>query len=153
MIIKLLTASPDPAAALRRRSQIAIGIFILGLIGTVCSRVFLSESTLDDFAHGFYSGVSCGLMLVGAIFFARCRWLLAHPQKAKAQMVKENDEREKLILQKSMSTGGLITFFMEAAALLIAAPLNQTVFRTLFVVYFSEFLVLLIVRAVYARKL
>lgn len=153
MIIKWFTSSPDPTVALRRRSRIAIGVFALGLIGTFCSRVFLSESVLPEFAHGFYSGISCGLMLLGALLFARCRWLLRHPQKAKTQMVKENDERERLIVQKAMTTSGFLLFFGEAAALLIAAPLNRTVFQTLLTLYFAQFFMLLIVRAVYARRL
>ena len=153
MIIKWFTSSPDPTIALRRRSRIAIGVFALGLIGTLCSRFFLSESVLPEFAHGFYSGASCGIMLVGAIFFARCRWLLRHPQKAKAQIVRENDEREKLILQKSMSAGWIVIYFLLAAALLITAPLNRIVFRTLFCVFIASFFVLTAARAFYARRL
>ena len=153
MIIKHLSSSQGPSHLLRVRSTLGLGIFCLGLVGILCTFTILRGGVLPDFVHGFYSGVSTGLTVLGALFFARSRWLLRHPDKAKAVFVKAQDERERCIEEKAMSTTWMILFFLLAAALLITAPIQLTVFCTLLAVFFLSVVLLFLSRAVYAHKL
>lgn len=139
-----LFPSADYEQSLRRRRLAGLGLMALGALGCLCYVLLLQEGgALSDYARGFYLGFSCGLALAGVVVLVRAQYLLSHPQAQKRARVKERDERSCAIAARSFQFAGLLTFYLCAAALLVAVAVNQAVASALLgvmAVYAAAFL-------------
>ena len=135
-----LFPSADYERSLRRRRLAGFGLMALGALGCLCYVLFLREGgALSDYARDFYLGFSCGLVLAGAVVLLRSQYLLGHPQARRKARIREQDERSRTIAAHACQFAGLLTFYLCAAALLVAVAVNHTIA-----------MVLLTVMAVYA---
>ena len=75
----------------------------------------------------------------GAVVLLRSQYLLGHPQARRKARIREQDERSRTIAAHACQFAGLLTFYLCAAALLVAVAVNHTIA-----------MVLLTVMAVYA---
>ena len=125
----------DYGRSLRRRRLAGAGLLALGALGCLCYALLLrGGSPLPDYARSFYLGFSCGLALAGAVLLLRAQRLLAHPQEQKRARVREQDEREQSITLRAFALAGLITFYLCAAALLVAVAVDRTAAKALLAV-------------------
>ena len=135
-----LFPSADYERSLRRRRLAGVGLIALGALGCLCYALFLREGgALSDYARDFYLGFSCGLALAGAVVLIRSQYLLGRPQARRRARIREQDERSHTIAAHACQFAGLLTFYLCAAALLVAVAVNHTIA-----------MVLLTVMAVYA---
>lgn len=140
MLLKMLFRAPGAAdlpsyqKALRFRQKVALGVCAVGVVGTLCYFLLVRGSGLPDFVRGFYLGAAQGFLLSGIILFCRVRYLLRHPKAQKEALVRERDEREQTIREKSASAAGMITFFAAAAALFVLLPFSRSGFFALLAV-------------------
>lgn len=135
-----LFPSADFEQSLRRRRLAGVGLIALGALGCLCYALFLREGgALSDYARDFYLGFSCGLALAGAVVLIRSQYLLGRPQARRRARIREQDERVRTSPAQACSLPGLFTFYLCAAALLVAVAVNHTIA-----------MVLLTVMAVYA---
>lgn len=134
----------DYGRSLRRRRLAGAGLLALGALGCLCYVLLLQKgSALSDYARGFYLGFSCGLALAGVVVLVRAQYLLSHPQAQKRARVRERDERSRAIAARSFQFAGLLTFYLCAAALLVAVAVNQIAAKVLLgvmAVYAAAFL-------------
>ena len=135
-----LFPSADFEQSLRRRRLAGVGLIALGTLGCLCYVLFLRVGgALSDYARDFYLGFSCGLALAGAVVLIRSQYLLGRPQARRKARIREQDERSRTIAAHACQFAGLLTFYLCAAALLVAVAVNHTIA-----------MVLLTVMAVYA---
>jgi len=140
MLLKMLFCTPKSAdlpsyrRALRFRGKVAAGVCGVGAVGTLCYFLLVRESGLSDFVRGFYLGAAQGFLLGGIILLCRVRYLLRHPEAQKKALVRERDEREQTIREKSASAAGMVTFFAAAAALFVLLPFSRSGFCALLAV-------------------
>lgn len=112
--------------SLRRRRWLAFGLLAVGITGIVCYFLLVDGSdTLPDFAKGFYLGGASGICLGSVILLIRTQVLLADPEARKKAKIKEQDEREKTIINRSFQFAGYFTFFASAAALFVLVAVSQ----------------------------
>ncbi len=139
-----LFPSADYEQSLRRRRLAGVGLMVLGVMGCLCYVLLLEEgSALSDYAQGFYLGFSCGLALAGVVVLVRAQYLLSHPQARRKARIRERDERSRAIAARSFQFAGLLTFYLCAAALLVAVAVNQIAAKVLLgvmAVYAAAFL-------------
>ena len=122
-----LFSSADYEQSLRRRRLAGAGLIALGALGCLCYALFLRDGgPLPDFA-GFYLGFSCGLALAGVFLLLRAQYLLSHPRARRQAKIREQDERSRAITARSFQFAGLFTFYLCAAALLVAVTVNRVV--------------------------
>lgn len=131
MLIKQMTFSKDFDKSLRLRRLLSFALLGVGLVGMACYFLLVPGSSLSDYAQGFYLGAASGVTLGAVILLVRTQYLLTHPQAKQQAKIKENDERERRIVNDAFRLAGIVTFFTAAAVLFIILPLNTSAFYAL----------------------
>lgn len=131
MLMKLILCSGDFEKSLKQRRLVAAALLCVGLIGFACYFLLVPDSSLSDYAQGFYLGGASGITAGAVILLCRCQYLLTHPQAQKKARIRESDERERSILHSAFQTAGLVTFFTAAGALFVVLPFSREAFGAL----------------------
>lgn len=125
----------DYDRSLRRRRLIALGLLAVGITGLVCYFLLARDSeVLSDFTRGFYLGGATGITAGALILLIRMQYLLTHPEARKRAKVKEQDEREKAIINQSFQFAGMFTFFAAAASMFVLVAVSMAAARAIFAV-------------------
>lgn len=112
--------------SLRRRRLMAFGLLAVGITGVVCYLLLIHDSdALPDFARGFYLGGASGICIGAAFLLVRVTVLLSDPEARKKAKIKEQDEREKAIVNQAFQFAGMFTFFACAAALFVLVAVSM----------------------------
>lgn len=114
-----------------RTILLAITFIIIGLSFILLNIYQQKALQLHDFNKGFQFGLFIALELI--LVFHIIRYLISMRDKTALRKlyIKENDERTKLILQKSGAWGMTICYIGLAFGSLVASFFNQTVFLSL----------------------
>ena len=116
----------DYDRSLRRRRLMALGLLAVGLIGLACYFLLVRGSeTLSDYARGFYLGGAAGITAGALILLIRTQYLLTHRKAREKAKVKEQDEREKTIINRSFQFAGMFTFFASAASTFVLVAVSR----------------------------
>ncbi len=86
---------------------------------------------IPDFIRGFHTGAFVGVELAMVFFIVRFFVSLRTEESLKKLYIQENDERSKMILQKSGALGMGICMLGMAAGTVVAGFVNTTVFFSL----------------------
>ena len=116
----------DFERSLRRRRWVGFGLLAVGIVGALCYLFLIHGSdVLPDFARGFYLGGASGIS-VGAVFLlVRVTYLLTHPEARKKAKIREQDEREKAIINQAFQFAGMFTFFAAAASMFVLVAVSM----------------------------
>ena len=115
----------DFERSLRRRRLVAFGLLAVGITGVLCYLFLIQGSgALPDFARGFYLGGASGICIGAAFLLVRVTVLLSDPEARKKAKIKEQDEREKAIVNQAFQFAGMFTFFACAAALFVLVAVS-----------------------------
>lgn len=115
----------DFERSLRRRRWVAFGLLAVGITGVLCYFFLIDGSdALPDFARGFYLGGASGICLGAAFLLVRVTYLLSNPSARKKAKIKEQDEREKTIINQAFQFAGMFTFFASAASLFVLVAVS-----------------------------
>lgn len=115
----------DFERSLRRRRLMAFGLLAVGITGLLCYLFLVQDSdALPDFARGFYLGGASGITIGAVILLIRVTVLLSDPEARKKAKIKEQDEREKAIINQSFQFAGMFTFFAAAASLFVLVAVS-----------------------------
>lgn len=131
MIKSFLHVPGDFEKTLRLRRAAAAGLLLVGGAALFSYFLLVPGSDLPDFAQGFYLGAGAGIMLVALILLVRAQYLISRPDARKKAQVREEDEREKAILNQSFQAAGTICFFLSTAALFVVLPFSFAAFNAL----------------------
>ena len=125
MLMRLFDTS-DYERSLRRRRWMALGLLAVGITGLACWFLLVHDSkALSDYARGFYLGGASGITAGALVLLIRMQYLLTHPEARKKAKVKEQDEREKAIVNQSFQFAGMFTFFASAASLFVLVAVSR----------------------------
>lgn len=122
-----------------------------------CSMVLLVIGAMNIFeieeTHGldFVMGMLIGLEFLAIFFIFRYAFALKDEKKLKEMYIKENDEREKVLRQKSGGTIILILLATLIIALGISVFFNIIVFYTLYAVLMFMALTAVVVKLIYKK--
>lgn len=139
----------------RLKTRIIIMIAIIVVVALTNLVLLLNRNnlpTLPDFISGFQLGVFMGFELLLVIFTIKNILSLSSPEKLKKLYIEENDERKKLIKQK---TGGIVIYIFIitiAFAALVAGYFNQLIFFTLLATLVFIELVMVALKIYYLKK-
>ena len=124
MLMRIFDTS-DYDRSLRRRRLVAFGLLAVGIVGVLCY-IFLIDgsNTLPDYARGFYLGAACGFCIGSVVLLIRTTYLLSDPEARKKARIKEQDEREKAILNQAFQFAGMFTFFAAAASMFVLVAVS-----------------------------
>lgn len=111
-----------------------------------------SHTNTSDFSRGIQIGIFIGVALVTLYYIGKLRNTLKNEELLKKLYIEENDERKKLIQQKTGSTTTIIVGFSISIAIIIAGFYNFVVLITLFVTLFYLAIIKRIVKYYYNRK-
>ena len=112
--------------ALRRRRWVGFGLLAVGLVGMMCYFFLVDGSdVLPNFARGFYLGGAGGICIGAVFLLARVTYLLSNPEARKKAKIKEQDEREKAILNQSFQFAGIFTLFAAAGSLFVLVAVSM----------------------------
>lgn len=135
MLVKqLLTGGGDYQKSLKQRRWAAIGLLAVGLVGIACYFLLVPNSSLSDYAQGFYLGAASGISFGALILLIRTQYLLTHPQAQRKAKIKETDERQMHIVRTAAQFAGVLTFFAATAAMFVVLPLSMAAFQALLAV-------------------
>ncbi len=146
--------------ALPYRNKIYLRIFYCIAIVIAGAAAYLAVAAMpngitahmDDYTRGFYTGGGAGIFLAGAIKIIRYVRILMDPEKMRRMQIRENDERNLYIGQKTWSYSGYIFYGVLYIGMLVSGFLNKTVFITLTVTLGVLAGIMLIVRMSLKRK-
>ncbi|MCI8916578.1 MAG: hypothetical protein HFF26_07935 [Oscillospiraceae bacterium] len=125
MLMHLFDTS-DFDRCLRRRRLLGFGSLAVGIIGELCYLLLIHDSeTFPEFARGFYLGGASGITIGAVILLVRSTYLLANPSARKRAKIKEQDEREKAIINQSFQFAGMFTFFAAAASMFVLVAVSM----------------------------
>ena len=131
MLMKLITCSGDFEKSLKLRRLVALALLCVGVVGYACYFFLVPNSSLPDFAQGFYPGAASGISAGAVVLLIRTQYLLTHPEAQRKAKIKETDERERSILHSGFQTAGVVTFFTAAGALFVVLPFSREAFFAL----------------------
>ena len=124
MLMHLFDTS-DYERSLRRRRLVAFGLLLVGITGVVCYLLLICDSdVLPAFARGFYLGGASGICLGAVFLLIRMQVLLSNPEARKKAKIKEQDEREKTIVNQAFQFAGIFSFFACAASLFVLVAVS-----------------------------
>ena len=125
MLMRIFDTS-DYDRSLRRRRLAGFGLLAVGIIGELCYLLLIHDSeTFPEFARGFYLGGASGISLGAVILLVRSTYLLANPSARKKAKIKEQDERERAIVNQSFQFAGIFTFFASAASMFVLVAVSM----------------------------
>lgn len=134
MLMRMFDTS-DYDRALRRRRLLSFGLLAVGITGLVCYILLIHDSdVLSDYARGFYLGAASGITLGAVILLTRMQYLLTHPEARKRAKIREQDEREKTIINQSFQFAGMFTFFASAASMFVLVAVSREAAMAVFCV-------------------
>lgn len=134
MLMHLFDTS-DYERSLRRRRLVAFGLLLVGITGVVCYLLLICDSdVLPAFARGFYLGGASGICLGAVFLLIRMQVLLSNPEARKKAKIKEQDEREKTIVNQAFQFAGIFTFFACAASLFVLVAVSPEAATAILVV-------------------
>lgn len=124
MLMKVFDTS-DYDCSLRRRRLVAFGLLAVGITGVLCYLFLVKDSdVLPDFARGFYLGGASGICIGSVFLLVRVTYLLSNRSAQKKAKIKEQDEREKTIINQAFQFAGMFTFFACAASLFVLVAVS-----------------------------
>ena len=124
MLMRVFDTS-DYDRSLRRRRLVAFGLLAVGITGVLCYLFLVKDSdVLPDFARGFYLGGASGICIGSVFLLVRVTYLLSNRSAQKKAKIKEQDEREKTIINQSFQFAGVFTFFACAASLFVLVAVS-----------------------------
>lgn len=116
-----------------RKRTLVISIVLLAMAATyfVFSLYRDSLPPVPDFIKGFHTGAFIGVELVAVFFITRYSVSLRREELLKKLYIEENDERTKMIMQKSGALGMGICMVGLAIGTIAAGFVDKTVFFSL----------------------
>ena len=124
MLMRIFDTS-DYDRSLRRRRLVAFGLLAVGITGVLCYLFLVKDSdVLPDFARGFYLGGASGICIGSVFLLVRVTYLLSNQSAQKKAKIKEQDEREKTIINQAFQFAGMFTFFACAASLFVLVAVS-----------------------------
>ena len=154
-IVSQAPTDRDYTRVLKNRMKLFGAAAALGVLTDVLAVIFSTGNTayLPSFLSGVYTGVGAGLIMISILMMLRTREILKDEKKVKEQRLKEQDERNQMIAQKSLYMAGIILIFGIYIALLISGIFNMAVFWTLFIVAMSYMVIFTAISVYYNKKL
>ncbi len=121
------------------RAKIQKRVLILSLTAIFTAAVYLllvsglimDTPSVPDFVRGFNMGAFSGVELVLVFFTVKYSVSMKNEAALKKLYIEENDERRKMIFQKTGAVGMTLFIILSAIGAIIAGFFNQTVFFTL----------------------
>lgn len=154
MLLMHMFDTSDYDRALRRRRLVAFGMLAVGITGILCYLLLIQNSdTLPDFARGFYLGGASGITIGSVILLIRTQVLLSDPEARKKAKIKEQDEREKAIVNQAFQFAGMFTFFACAGSMFVLVAVSRAAALAVFVVVAVYAVVWLCANLYLSRKL
>ena len=125
MLMRMFDTS-DYDRSLRRRRLMGFGLLAAGITGIVCYFLLIDGSdVLSDYARGFYLGAASGISIGSVFLIVRAHYLLTHPEARKKAKIKEQDEREKAIVNQAFQFAGMFTFFAAVASMFVLVAVSK----------------------------
>ena len=153
MLMRMFDTS-DYDRSLRRRRLMGFGLLAVGLTGLICYLLLIHDSdVLSDYARGFYLGASSGITLGSVFLVVRAQYLLTHPEARKKAKIKEQDEREKAIINQAFQFAGIFTFFAAVASMFVLVAVNMAAARAILAVVVVYAVVWLLANIYLSKKL
>lgn len=115
----------------RRTLIISIVLIIMAATYFLFSLYRNTLPPVPDFIRGFHTGAFIGVELVAVFFIARYSVSLRKEELLKKLYIEENDERTKMIMQKSGALGMGICMAGLALGTIAAGFMDKTVFFSL----------------------
>jgi hypothetical protein len=103
--------------------------FILYLL--LVSGLLMDTPSVPDFIKGFNMGAFCGVELVLVFFTVKFLGSMKNEATLKKLYIEENDERRKMIMEKTGAFGMVLFILISAIATIVAGFFDETVFYTL----------------------
>lgn len=129
-------------------------ICVLIAIGAVtCYIILYSKNKADDFSRGFQLGVIVGLVLLSIYMVVDTIVQMKNEKYRRKEYIKKNDDREKLIIYKTMLLSARIFYYVSLVAMFISLYFSKTVFITLIVTTLAFVYTGLIIKIIYKRIL
>ena len=157
MLVKMMTHAEtlkEYKDSIKKRSIVFAAMAVLGLLMTSSGfGAFMTQMIQNDHHSGFISGIGAGLGICGVLLLIQNQKLLKDEKKLKKQWIEENDERNRLVTLKTMSTAGMWAFGLVYAALIVSFFLDMKVFLTLAAVVAAVIICLIGSRMYYERKM
>lgn len=106
-------------------------IFTAAVFILLLSGLLMDTPSIPEFIKGFNMGVFCGLELILIFFTVKYFMSMKNEEALKKLYIEENDERRKVIMEKTGAVGMLLFTIISAIGTVIAGFFDLTVFYTL----------------------
>jgi ABC-type transport system involved in multi-copper enzyme maturation permease subunit len=159
MIFKIITSTTasdeEFREVLKARIYLFLSMILLGVITMVLSIIFSNGkyAYLTPFTNGIYSGFGGAILVIGIIFMIRTKKVLRNEKRLKETRLWEQDERNKLISQKTRSATAIILIILLYVGIIVSGIFNMTVFWTLWTVIMLYFFIFILFFVYYNKKL
>lgn len=140
------------ADVLRKRRNF-IPVMAMAGAAAIAASTFLLRSEERAFLAGLYMGLGCSLLAVCVVWFLKIRSILKDEKKIRMRRLKEADERNIQVTMKAHYTAGALLIAVGYAVLLVAGFFSMEVFWTVWTFVMLYFVLFVIGRVFYERKM
>lgn len=113
--------------------------------------VLFDRNPINEFSKGFQFGVMVGVFGFTIFSIVSCVLQVKNPDYARKKYIQKKDDREALIVYKSMKLAGMILVYTAFIGMFIALYFSMEVFYTLLVVVLVYSVVIKVVKFIYAK--
>lgn len=139
---------------IRLRRNVAAGLMVCGIavLAAIAAAGMAGSGLLPDWAESFYSGTGTGLAAAGLIMLIKKSQLLKNKKRLEEQRLKENDERNVYLRDKSMVIASYILIVGLYLASLGAAAYSAAVALTMCMIICAFVVLILVVNVVLKKR-
>lgn len=140
---------------LKNRIKINAALSLLGLITIVVGIFYMSrgEDMRSGFLCGLFVGTGLAIVFYGLKEVLKIRKLLKSEKRLREERLKVNDERNKMIGEKSLSWAGVVTMVLCYFGILISGFFDMVVFWTIWTIVMSYSILAVILKRYLDKKL
>lgn len=111
------------------------------------------DSYHAGFVCGLFSGTGAVIIIMGIKEYIKAKKLLRDEKRLRTERLKESDERNSLIMQKTMYLTGYIMLGLGYAGMMISVFLNMTVFWCIWSGVILYCLIMAVIKKYYEKRL
>lgn len=138
---------------LKRRRRLVPAVMLGGGVSIAVSAILMQAGEEKDFLAGLYMGIGCGILAASTVLLLRIRSLLRDEKKLRMKRLQEYDERNIQLNLKAHNTAGVLLIMTGYVIMLVSGFFSMEVFWTAWALTMLYFVLFLVGRWIYDKKM
>lgn len=138
---------------LKRQLVFSIIAIVITLIAILVYIGLFHVNPINDFSKGFQFGILVTLVIYVVSWIVSIILQMKNPDYARKKYIKKNDDREKLIIYKTVTSTFYTITYLLLISMVISLYFDMVIFYTLLAVTYADLFIFVFFKFIYKRIL